>query len=293
MIQTLSNTILIKTRSRTLTSKGREYQCELKKKAALANDRYLQAKLRSFEDFIRDCKNPDEIRWEIADMAKQVDEVQRSFDGWIELSVDTSETQRAANKQSYIYDTGKIIHATAVQEIKGLEDDVKSVYSRRSQRSRTSTKSGSSRSSYREALLACRAKKGALQEKLKISSVIAEQENKLEQLKIQKELVEIAAQESVYKTALDEEKELNDEQQPLLPTAVHDLIDAFLNSNEETKLTFTSQATIFTPTTQETSAICNVSVTSLSSTPFVISSLLRKLFHKKYGFQKGPRKKKI
>ena len=258
-----------KTRSRTLTSKGREYQCELKKKAALANDRDLQAKLRSLEEFIHDCKNPDEIGKEIADMAKEVNEVQRSFDEWIELSVDTSESQRASNKQSYIYDTWKIIHATAVQEIKRLEDDVKSVYSRRSQRSQTSTKSGSSRSSYRETLLACRAKRAALQEKLKFSSVIAEQESKLEQLKIQKELVEITAQEAVYKTALDEENELNDEQQPLLPTAVHDPIDAFLNSNEETKLTLASPAAIFTPTAQETSAAYNVSVTSLSSTPFV------------------------
>ena len=103
-----------KTRSRTLTYKGREYQCELKKKAVLANDRDLQAKLRSFEEFICDCKNPDEIRWEIADMAKQVGEVQRSFDEWIELSVDTSESQRAAHKQSYIYDTWNIIHAAAV-----------------------------------------------------------------------------------------------------------------------------------------------------------------------------------
>ena len=99
-----------------------------------------------------------------------------------------------------------------MQEIKRLEDDVKSVYSRRSQRSRTSIKSGSSRSSYREAILACRAKRAALQEKLKFSSVIAEQENKLKQLKIQKELVGIAAQEAVYKTVLGEENELNDEQ---------------------------------------------------------------------------------
>lgn len=58
-----------KTRPRTLTSKGREYQCELKRKAALANDRDLLAKLRSLEDFIRVCKNPDEIRKEIAFMA--------------------------------------------------------------------------------------------------------------------------------------------------------------------------------------------------------------------------------
>ena len=46
-------------------------------------------------------------------------------------------------------------------------------------------------------------------------------------------------------------------------------MDAFLNSNEETKFTLTSQAAIFTPTAQETSAPHNVSVTSLSSTPFV------------------------
>ena len=147
-----------KIRSRTLTSKGRKYQCELKKKAALANDRDPHAKLRSLEAFIHDRKNSDEIRKEIADMAKEIDEVQRSFDEWIELSVDRSESQRASNKQSHIYDTWKIIHATAVQEIKRLKDDVKSVYSRRSQRSRTSTKSGSSRSSYRETLLACREK---------------------------------------------------------------------------------------------------------------------------------------
>ena len=107
-----------KTRPRTLTSKGREYQCELKKKAALANNRDLHAKLRSLEDFIRVCKNPDEIRIEMAFMAKEVDEVQQSLDEWIELSLDTSESQRATNKQSHIYDTWKIIHATAVQEIK-------------------------------------------------------------------------------------------------------------------------------------------------------------------------------
>ena len=91
-----------KTRPRTLTSKGREYQCELKKKAALANDRDLHVKLRSFEDFIPVCKNPDEIRKEIAFMAKEVDEVQQSFDEWIELSLDTSESQRA-NKQTVTY----------------------------------------------------------------------------------------------------------------------------------------------------------------------------------------------
>lgn len=48
-------------------------------------------------------------------MAEEVDKVQQSFDEWIELPLDTSESQRATNKQSNIYDT------TAVQEIKRLE----------------------------------------------------------------------------------------------------------------------------------------------------------------------------
>ena len=229
-----------KTRPRTPTSKSREYQCELQKKAALANDRDLHAQLRSLEDFIRVCKNPDEIRREIAFMAKEVDEVQQSFDEWIEL-------------------------------YKRLEDDAQSVHLRRSQRSRfsRSTRSGSSRSSYKETLLASRAKKAALQEKLKFSSVIAEQESKLEQLKIQRELEEIAAQEAVYKSAVDEENDLDGEQQRLLPTTVHDPIDAFLNDNHETELTFTPEAAIVPHVTQETLAATNVLITSLSSAPAV------------------------
>ena len=131
-----------KTRSRTLTSKGREYQCELKTRAALACDREFRAKLRSFEDFFRDCKNPDEIRGEIPHIAREVDEVQQAFDDLFDLSDDTRECQRAANKQSYIYDTWKIAHTTAVQETKRLEEVIKSVYSQKSGRSRTSTKSG-------------------------------------------------------------------------------------------------------------------------------------------------------
>ena len=96
-----------KTRPRTLTSKGREYQCELKKKAALAYDRDLRVKLRSLEEFIGNCKNPDKIRMEIAVMAKEVDEVVQSFDDWIDLSVATCERQRAANKQTYCMTPGK------------------------------------------------------------------------------------------------------------------------------------------------------------------------------------------
>ena len=252
-----------------LTTMLIKYQRELKKKAALAYDRDLRVKLRSLEEFIGNCKNPDKIRMEIADMAKEVDEVVQSFDDWIDLSVDTCERQRAANKQTYLYDTWKTIHTTAVQEIKRLEEDTKSVCSRKSHRSRTSTKSGSSKSSCRETLITCRAKRAALQEKLRFSSVIAEQENKLEQLKTQKELEEITAQEAVYQRAMDEENELDEEQEPLLPTALHNPTDAFLNSKEEATLTSTPEAPVLTSSIQQTSVANNVIVTSSPPTPFL------------------------
>lgn len=41
----------------------------------LVNDCDLWVKIRSFEEFICDCKNLDEIRREIVDMVKEVDYV--------------------------------------------------------------------------------------------------------------------------------------------------------------------------------------------------------------------------
>ena len=60
---------------------------------------------------------------------------------------------------------------------------------------------------------------------------------------------------------MDEENDLDGEKQSLLPTTVHDPIDAFLNNNDETELTFTSEAAIVSPTAQETRAANNVLIT--------------------------------
>ena len=76
------------------------------------------------------------------------------------------------------------------------------------------------------------------------------------------------AQEAVYKRAIDEENELDEEQQSLLPTAPHDPFHAFLNSKEEGGMPFSPGGLILNikPTN-----ICNeyVSVTSSPPTPFV------------------------
>lgn len=52
---------------------------------------------------------------------------------------------------------------------------------------------------------------------------------------------------------IDEENELNDEQQPLLPIALHDLISTFL-SKEEARLAYMPEAAVLIPSIQEASA---------------------------------------
>lgn len=73
----------------------------------------------------------------------------------------------------------------------------------------------------------------ALEEKLKFSTVIAEQEKKLEQVKLQEKLGEVRAQEAVYQEALEEEDKEDDFPSPLLPTRQYDPINAFLSDNAE------------------------------------------------------------
>ena len=256
-------------RPRTLTSKGREFHCGLKKKTALARDRDFREKLKSSEELIQDGRILVELRKEGMRMVKELGEVMQCFDDWIELAGDNSERQHAANKQAYLLETSKTIHATALQKIKTLEEDTRSVCSQRSQSSRSSARSRSSANSRKETLIECRAKRAALEEKLKFSAAIAEQEIKLEQLKIQKEMGEIAAQEAVYKDALDEGNELDDVQQPLLPTKPHDVMSTFLNSNDVAGLTSTPEAPNITGPSQEISSEKNVMVTS--SPPFIFT----------------------
>ena len=167
-------------RPRTLTSKGREFHCGLKKKTALARDRDFREKLKSYEELIQDGRILVELRKEGMRMVKELGEVMQCFDDWIELAGNNSERQHAANKQAYLLETSKTIHVTALQKIKTLEEDTRSVCSQRSQSSRSSARSRTSANSRKETLIECRAKRAALEEKLKFSAAIAEQEIKLE-----------------------------------------------------------------------------------------------------------------
>ena len=187
----------------------------------------------------------NEIRKEVAVLTKLLDDVIQSFDEWMELSDGPSETQRTMTKQAYLIDAWKLIHATTIQQVQTIEEDKRSVSSRKSHHSQSSRSSTSkqSRSSCKETLIDFRAKRAALEEALKFAAAIAEQENKLQQLRMKKELGEIAAQEAVYEEAVNSESQLYDEQPPLLPTTQHDVVSAFLEIDNVAGLTSTPGAT--------------------------------------------------
>ena len=90
----------------------------------------------------------------ISVLTKLLDDAIQSFDEWMELSDESSETQHALTKQAYLIETWKLIHATAIQRLQTIEEDKGSVSSRKSRRSQSSSSSASKPSrSYRKETL--------------------------------------------------------------------------------------------------------------------------------------------
>ncbi|PFX25381.1 hypothetical protein AWC38_SpisGene9993 [Stylophora pistillata] len=161
----------------------------------------------------------------------KVSDALRLFNERIELSMDPTENQHATQKQAFLLGTWKSVHAAALNEIKKSQVDNGSVCSKESRHLRRS--SVSSRSSCRDTIINIRAKRVALEDKLKFSAAIAEQEKKLEQLKLQEKLGEAQAQEAVHEKALEEDDKEDDSPSPMLPTRQYDPINAFLSDNAE------------------------------------------------------------
>jgi hypothetical protein len=124
-----------------------------------------------------------------------------SFDEWISLLQDPMQIQHASYRQQNLIETWKMVHQLAWDRLQQIENvEVESLISQKtkiSQRSQASRKSSTSVASYTENLVEMQAKKAALQGKLKFAVKIAEQQQKLEQLKIEQELEAINAQEAI------------------------------------------------------------------------------------------------
>lgn len=241
----------------------------MKKAVALYKYRELRARLSIFEELVHSGQDTSKIKNEITVITTEVNDTLQLFDEWMELSDDPTENQRAKEKQAYLVDTWKSVRAAAVNAVKKSREDNGSVFSKKSRHSRRS--SVSTRCSFRDTLINVRAKRVALEEKLKFSAVIAEQEKKLEQLKLQEKLGEVWAQEAVSHKAVEEEDKTDDFQPPLLPTRQYDPISAFLSDNAEE---LTSTPEVVPSVSKNFQPVPTASASSMFTSPpqFAVSS---------------------
>ena len=132
-----------------------------------------------------------------------------------------------------------MVHQSAwdrLQQIENVEvDSLISQKTKISQRSQAFRKSSTSVASYKENLVEMQAKKAALQGKLKFAVNIAEQQQKLEQLKIEQELEAINAQEAIYQKAIAEEVNVATNYfNPHLPNHTHGNLDTHDDNIKDT-----------------------------------------------------------
>ena len=109
------------------------------------------------------------------------------------------------------------------------EEDTRSISSRITQKSICSR--GSSRNSStntKDTLTSIKAKRAVLQERLKFTDVIKEQEKTLTKLKLEQELSETLAEEAIYEAEVIEESAISP--MPYLPTEPSTILHRFLNS---------------------------------------------------------------
>lgn len=129
------------------------------------------------------------------------------------------------------------------------KDETLSVGSKSLRKSRHSIKSSTSGSlrSSKETLINVKAKRAALEQKLKFSDKIEEQQNILNKLRLQQQLCETLAEEAVYEEALKEQNPFDCDETDQLPKETGKMIDRFVNRSEFPPTLPTSTASLLSP----------------------------------------------
>ena len=211
------------TRVRKMSDRGREFTVHLKRKSALKGEEESRLQLVSFEKSIYDTDNPDFIRSELQKFKSLEDNAIQGFIDWMNLTVEAEEINEITCQQYELQSSWEKVRATALSHPQFLEVK-EETESNLSYGSRISSSSSVSK------LLGLKAKRAALEQKIIFADTIKEQEKTLGKLKLQQELNETLAEETVYQVALNAGDEDN-EDEPLFqvaPKGFGSIIDSFL-----------------------------------------------------------------
>ena len=150
------------------------------------------------------CHNPAEIDERTKKLITIADQTKLELGAWLELVKLTPVEEGVADLISTVQDVTEDCQRAAFYKIKAIERE--EITSFRSGSSRKSSKmtsaSGSSRCSSKETLIDVKAKRAALEQNIKFSDAIDEQQKVLNKLKLQQELSETIAEETVREEAL-------------------------------------------------------------------------------------------
>ena len=153
----------------------------------------------------------------------------------LNLATDTEDINTITSEQQDLHASWERIRSKALHRLDYLDsrDETKSNSSRESRRSSFSQRSAKSNSSCKDALLGATTKRAVLEQRLRFSDSVKDQEKALAKLKIQQELSETLAEEAVYRVTFnDQYQESEGESVHSLPTGFGNIIDTILHDQE-------------------------------------------------------------
>ena len=226
---------LPETRARTMTEKGFEFRSATKEKSARTANKRFHSNVTEFHAFLASSNNRAEIEKRTKSLITIAEHAELELTIWLKLVKFTPQEEIIADLISTVQDTIEGCRRAALYKIKAIEKDeitsVRSATSRKS--SRMSSASGSSNRSSKETLINVKAKRAALEQKIKFSDAIEEQQRVLNKLKLEQELSETIAEEAVREEALQiEERPFQRDEIELPKETSEQLIDRFMNNTE-------------------------------------------------------------
>ena len=205
----------LETRFRTMTKKGFEFRSAVKEKSARAAFKIFHTNVTAFHAFLAITKEPDQIDRKVKDLIALAKKTELELITWLELVKNTPQAELACELLSNMTDSMKGAQSATLNKVLTLDKDKDEAISvrsgasrksRKSNKSKMSSASGSSRRSSKETLIDVKARRAALEQKLKFSDEIEEQQKILNKLKLKQELSETLAEEAVYDEALKSEE---------------------------------------------------------------------------------------
>ncbi|PFX28327.1 hypothetical protein AWC38_SpisGene6945 [Stylophora pistillata] len=236
------------TRSRTMTKRGFEFHSAVKESSAKTANKNFHANVTAFHTYLAGSTDRDQIDRKVRDLITLAEKTEFELNSWLDLAKNTPQAELITELPSTVKDSIQGVQSAALNKVLTLgKVETLSVGSKSSRKSRHSIRSCTSGSSHpsKETLINVKAKRVALEQKLKFSDKIEEQQKILNKLRLQQQLSETLAKEAVFEEALKEQNPFDFDDIDQLPKET--IIDRFVNQGEFVPTHLTSTGSLLSP----------------------------------------------